>query len=113
VCQNHLTRAFGMPRSSSGSTIGFSICGLGKFGGRELGYASDIELLFVYHGTGQTDGPKALAHVEYFERLCQEILHFIEAKQEGIFHLDVRLRPHGQKGLLAVSLDELEAYYSP
>ncbi len=113
LCQTHLARAFGTPRTATGRACGFSICSLGKFGGRELGYASDIELLFVYNGAGETDGPKALAHVEYFERLCQEILRFIEAKQEGIFHLDVRLRPHGQKGLLAVSLDELEAYYSP
>ncbi len=49
---------------------------------------------------------------EYFERLAQELLQWIEAKQEGIFHLDVRLRPHGGKGFLANPLDEITSYYS-
>src|SRR5574341_1610961 len=86
---------------------------MGKFGGRELGYASDIEVLFVYGGGGRTSGKQALDNSEYFERLAQAILRSIEAKQEGIFHLDVRLRPHGGKGLLANTLDELHHYYSP
>ncbi|HEY3197627.1 MAG TPA: hypothetical protein VGJ57_06405, partial [Nitrospirales bacterium] len=107
LCQKRLASTFGTPRTENGRACDFAICGLGKFGGREMGYASDIELLFVYNGAGQTDGSKAIAHGEYFERLCQEILRFIEAKQQGIFHLDVRLRPHGQKGLLAVAFDEM------
>jgi glutamate-ammonia-ligase adenylyltransferase len=113
LCQERLGRSFGRPRLSDGRACGFAICGLGKFGGREMGYASDIELLFAYRGPGQTDGPRMIANSEYFERLSQEIIGFIEAKQEGIFHLDVRLRPHGKKGLLAASLEELAAYYSP
>jgi glutamate-ammonia-ligase adenylyltransferase len=86
---------------------------MGKFGGRELGYASDIEVLFVYGGPGRTSGRRPLDHSEYYERLVQDILQRIEARQEGIFHLDVRLRPHGGKGLLANTLDELLRYYSP
>jgi glutamate-ammonia-ligase adenylyltransferase len=85
---------------------------VGKFGGRELGYASDIEVLFVYGGAGQTDGTHRIANSEYFERLAQELLGWIEAKQEGIFHLDIRLRPHGGKGSLANALDEVRRYYS-
>jgi glutamate-ammonia-ligase adenylyltransferase len=112
VCQDHLARQFGAPRLADGRPCGFAICGLGKFGGREMGYASDIELLFVYEGDGRTDGSEPLDNSEYFERLCQELMRFIEAKQEGIFHLDVRLRPHGKKGMLASSAEELESYYS-
>ncbi|MBM4125653.1 MAG: glutamine synthetase adenylyltransferase, partial [Nitrospira sp.] len=108
-----LARLHGKPRLADGNPCSFSIFGLGKFGGRELGYASDIEVLFVYGGAGRTTGPKPLDNSEYFERLTQEVIQSIEAKQEGIFHLDVRLRPHGGKGLLANSLDELQAYYSP
>ena len=78
-----------------------------------MGYASDIEVLFAYDGDGRTDGLEPLSNSEYFEHLCQEIMRFIEAKEEGIFHLDVRLRPHGRKGLLACAQDELESYYSP
>src|SRR5439155_6338464 len=106
VCQARLAERVGTTRLSDGRPCGFAIFGLGKFGGREMGYASDIELLFVYEGSGHTDRSQALDNSEFYERLCQEILGFIEAKQEGIFHLDVRLRPHGSKGLLACSADE-------
>jgi glutamate-ammonia-ligase adenylyltransferase len=113
ACELKLARTFGSPRLTSGEPCHFAIFGMGKFGGRELGYASDIELLFVYGGPGRTSGRQALENSEFFERLVQEILQWIEAKQEGIFHLDLRLRPHGRKGLLANTLDEIRAYYSP
>ena len=91
----------------------FAVLGLGKFGGRELGYASDIEVLFVYGGVGRTSGKQGIENSEYFERLAQELLGWIEAKQEGIFHLDIRLRPHGGKGSLTNALEESASYYSP
>src|SRR5262245_65197858 len=87
--------------------------GLGKFGARELGYASDIEVLFVYGGSGNTNGKDRIENSEYYERLAQELLGWIEAKQEGIFRLDVRLRPHGGKGALANAFEEVCHYYSP
>jgi len=109
----HLTPRFGRPRLEGGTPCPFAICGLGKFGGREMGYASDIELLFVYGGPGRTDGAEPVENSLYFERLCQEMLHLIEARQEGIFHLDLRLRPDGNKGPLAVALDRFRSYYHP
>lgn len=112
-CQARLSRLYGRPRLASGKPCSFAVFGLGKFGGQELGYASDIEVLFVYGGEGRTSGKRALDNSEYFERLTQAIIQAIEAKQEGIFHLDVRLRPHGSKGLLANPLEELRTYYSP
>ncbi|HKY73034.1 MAG TPA: hypothetical protein VJL88_14030 [Nitrospira sp.] len=111
-CQTKLQRAYGAPRLANGKPCPFAIMGAGKFGGRELGYASDIEVLFVYGGAGQTHGKAGIENSEYFERLSQELLQWIEAKQEGIFHLDVRLRPHGGKGFLANPLDEIMTYYS-
>ena len=112
-CRTKLSHPYGAPRLKDGKVCPFGIFGMGKFGGRELGYASDIEVLFVYGGPGTTSGKQPLANSEYFERLAQEILGWIEAKQEGIFHLDVRLRPHGSKGSLANSVAEIERYYSP
>ncbi len=112
-CQAKLERLHGWPRLVDGRRCPISVLGMGKFGGRELGYASDIEVLFVYEGSGRTDGRQPLDNSEYFERLVQELLRWIEAKQEGIFHLDVRLRPHGSKGSLANALDEIRTYYSP
>lgn len=112
-CRASLARSYRTPRLATRKPCPVAIFGLGKFGGRELGYASDIEVLFIYGGLGRTSGRRALENSEYFERLVQTILRRIESNQEGIFHLDVRLRPHGGKGLLANTLDELRSYYSP
>ena len=111
-CQTKLNKLYGPPRLANTKPCPFTIMGLGKFGGRELGYASDIEVLFVYGGAGRTSGKQAIDNSEYFERLGHELLQWIEAKQEGIFHLDVRLRPHGGKGVLSNQLDEIISYYS-
>lgn len=111
-CQAKLNRQYGPPRLATKKPCPFAILGMGKFGGRELGYASDIEVLFVYGGAGRTSGKQGIENSEYFERLAQELLQWIEAKQEGIFHLDVRLRPHGGKGSLSNPFDEITSYYS-
>src|SRR5262249_37240551 len=82
-----------------------------KFGGREMGYASDIELLLVYEGQGQTSGTDSISNGEFFDRLVQHLSQFIEAKQGGIFQIDMRLRPHGSAGTLASSLGNIREYY--
>ena len=112
-CQTKLEKQYGAPRLANKKPCPFAVLGMGKFGGRELGYASDIEVLFVYGGAGRTSGKRGIENSEYFERLVQEFLQWIEAKQEGIFHLDVRLRPHGGKGSLTNPLEEIVSYYSP
>ena len=112
-CQTKLEALYGQPSLANKKPCPFAVLGMGKFGGRELGYASDIEVLFVYGGSGRTSGKQGIENSEYFERLAQELLQWIEAKQEGIFHLDVRLRPHGGKGSLANPLEEIISYYSP
>jgi len=113
LCRADLVKRYGTPRLDNGRPSSFTICGLGKLGGAELGYASDVELLFVYEGAGQTDGPEPIDNRFFFEKLAQQITHFITAKQEGIFHVDTRLRPHGNAGVLASPLSQLTAYYSP
>ena len=112
-CRAKLEKLYGHPRLANAKPCPFAVLGLGKFGGRELGYASDIEVLFVYDGSGKTSGKNGIENSEYFERLAQELLGWIEAKQEGIFRLDVRLRPHGGKGALANAFEEVCRYYSP
>ena len=112
-CAASLVRRHGAPRLDRRTPCPFAVFAMGKFGGRELGYASDIEVLFVYGGSGRTAGRQPLDHSEYYERLVHMLLQWIESKQEGIFRLDVRLRPHGGKGLLVNTLDELRRYYSP
>ncbi|MCA9498172.1 MAG: hypothetical protein KC588_03160 [Nitrospira sp.] len=101
------------PKASLTTPPSMAIFGLGKLGGGELGYASDIEILFVYQTPAKARrGQTTRASSDYFERWAQEFLQWIEAKQEGIFHLDTRLRPHGEKGLLANSLEEIQRYYA-
>jgi glutamate-ammonia-ligase adenylyltransferase len=112
-CETKLEKQYGAPRLANKKPCPFAVLGMGKFGGRELGYASDIEVLFVYGGAGRTNGKQGIENSEYFERLAQELLQGIEAKQEGIFHLDIRLRPHGGKGSLTNPLEEIISYYSP
>ena len=111
-CQAKLNKLYGPPRLANKRPCPFAVLGLGKFGGKELGYASDIEVMFVYGDAGRTGGKQPIENSEYFERLGAELLQWIEAKQEGIFHLDVRLRPHGGKGSLTNSFDEITSYYS-
>ena len=89
-----------------------AVLALGKFGGREIGFASDIELIFVYGGDGKTDGPREVNNAVYFQELVQVYLRTVLARQEGIFHVDLRLRPFGKSGNLACSLEKFEAYYS-
>lgn len=112
-CRAKLEKTYGSPRLANKKPCPFAVLGLGKLGGRELGYASDIEVLFIYEGSGKTSGKKGIENSEFFERLAQELLGWIETKQEGIFHLDVRLRPHGGKGSLANAFEEVCRYYSP
>ena len=85
---------------------------LGKCGGRELGFASDIELMFVYGGKGKTSGVSTSSTTteitdtgDYFEKLVRSIMSTIHARQEGIFQIDLQLRPYGKAGNMAVALE--------
>lgn len=107
-----LTRNHGRPRHLDGEAH-CAVLALGKFGGRELGYASDLELMLVYEGSGLSDSPEnPLTVSEFFIRVVQGIRHTIRAKQKGIFEIDLRLRPYGKKGQLACSLQRWRDYYA-
>ncbi len=101
------------PKTSKTMTPLMAIFGLGKLGGGELGYASDIEILFVYANPPSVKTHhRSIIATDFYERWSQEFLQWIDAKQEGIFHIDTRLRPNGDKGTLANSLEEIQQYYS-
>ena len=102
---------YGKPRSIAGLHVRYSIMGLGKLGGEALGYASDIELLFVFSDNGKTDGDRPIENSEFFNLLVKGIHQFIDAKREGIFQIDLRLRPHGESGPLACSVETFCRYY--
>ncbi|MCY3773024.1 MAG: hypothetical protein OXG98_13535 [Gemmatimonadetes bacterium] len=112
ICDREQRRQYGAPLLPSGAPCVFSICALGKCGGRELGWASDMELLFVYAGQGSTSGPQTVLNSEYYERLVRMICGTIESRREGLFEIDLRLRPYGEKGALASSLEKFNAYFN-
>ncbi len=113
LCDDELRAQFGQPVLDSNTPCPLSVCALGKFGGLELGFASDIELMFIYAGNGKTTGDQQITNGEYYERLVQAFLRTIRAKQEGIFEVDLRLRPYSSAGSLAVSLDSFRSYFGP
>jgi glutamate-ammonia-ligase adenylyltransferase len=111
VCAADLVVRHGRPRLESGAPCASALFGLGKFGGRELGYASDVELLLAYGGAGRTDGAESIENAAYFDALARLLCELVEARRHGIFEIDLRLRPYGKKGALASSVDELALYY--
>jgi [glutamine synthetase] adenylyltransferase / [glutamine synthetase]-adenylyl-L-tyrosine phosphorylase len=106
-----LIDCYGKPKSFAGMDTVFSVFGLGKLGGKALGYASDIELLFVYSDKGETDGGSSIRNAEFFELLVKGVIQFIRSKRGEFFQLDMRLRPYGQDGPMAVSLESFCNYY--
>jgi glutamate-ammonia-ligase adenylyltransferase len=113
LASQDLRSKHGTPRLADGSIDQMTVVALGKCGGRELGFASDIELMFVYTAEGFTDGVDPLAASVFHEKLVQNFLTAIRARQEGIFQVDLQLRPYGKAGSMAVSLDSFKRYYAP
>ncbi|OGO41081.1 MAG: hypothetical protein A2Z04_02515, partial [Chloroflexi bacterium RBG_16_57_9] len=108
-----LRAQFGVPILEDGVPCPVSICALGKAGGRELGFASDIELMFIYAGNGKTSGPDVIITAEFYDKLAHHLAQAIKAKREGVFEIDLRLRPYGRAGSLAVSLESFRTYFAP
>lgn len=99
-------------KSGKSGPCHFGLFAQGKLGGRELGYASDLELQLLYGNTGETSGTdRPISHSEFFSLLVQEVRRVILARTDGIFELDLRLRPHGDSGPLASRVDTWVEYY--
>ncbi len=108
---DRLKEEHGIPQTVANLPTVYAIAGLGKFGGKALGYASDIELLLLYRDAGETSGPKRISNAEFFGELVRSAASIIESKREGIYKVDLRLRPHGSGGPLAVSISRFVSYY--
>ena len=108
-----LRSVYGNPQLENRDISQMSVVALGKCGGRELGFASDIELMFIYDGNGITSGPEIISNAEFFEKVVQFSIKTIRAKREGIFEIDLQLRPYGKAGAMSVSLEAFKRYFSP
>ena len=129
VCWHQMTRRFGVPhhQDSQGHwrLTGFAVLGLGKLGGQELNYSSDVDLMFLYDEEGavfkepphrgQTTPPdRAMTNHEFFKRLAESLVQeATRATADGcLFRVDLRLRPEGDAGPLVRSLNSCENYYA-
>ncbi|MGH8398730.1 MAG: bifunctional [glutamate--ammonia ligase]-adenylyl-L-tyrosine phosphorylase/[glutamate--ammonia-ligase] adenylyltransferase, partial [Gammaproteobacteria bacterium] len=103
----------GIARNTKGEPQQLVVLGMGKLGARELNFSSDIDLIFAYPENGSSDGPKPLDNEEYFLRLGQKLSRLLDAvTADGfVFRVDLRLRPFGDAGPLALSFAALETYY--
>ncbi|HXZ19114.1 MAG TPA: hypothetical protein VEG63_04140 [Candidatus Acidoferrales bacterium] len=114
-----LAAAYGQPQSTVAGAqprrSEFAVLALGKLGGNELNYCSDIDLMFLYAADGETSGGAAgtISNREYFIRLAQALLKLIaESTPEGaVFRVDLRLRPQGSEGELVISVPAAVDYY--
>ncbi len=112
IIYNDLVKQYGRPVSESGHVTKSAIMALGKLGGEAIGYASDLELIFVYEENGKTDGEQSITSAEFFNMMVKGVYQFVETKREGIFQIDLRLRPYGNSGPLACSFENFRQYYS-
>jgi len=111
---SELTARHGEPHSGE-RTCGFAVIAYGKLGGYELGYGSDLDLVFVHGAENdgeQTSGPRPLSNSEFFARLAQRIIHVlsIQTRAGRLYEIDTRLRPSGQSGLLVSSMRSFARY---
>ena len=109
-----LVARHGEPRLEDGALCGFSVISLGKLGGKELNYSSDIDLMFVYGGNGETDGPAVLTNKEFYKKVANQYTALLSSyTAEGqCYRVDLRLRPDGTLGEIAVSEEGARVYYS-
>ncbi|MCW8129931.1 MAG: bifunctional [glutamate--ammonia ligase]-adenylyl-L-tyrosine phosphorylase/[glutamate--ammonia-ligase] adenylyltransferase [Planctomycetota bacterium] len=104
-------QAHGDLKNEQGQPVGMAILGVGKFGGRELNYGSDLDILFFYGDEGAS--AKGLEATPYFSNLAQDLMRAMDTPTAigRLYHLDARLRPNGNKGPLAASLPGFERYW--
>src|SRR5215467_9537793 len=112
ICSSALRGEYGIPRKAFG---GFTILAMGKLGGGELNFSSDVDLIYLYASDREevVEEAATVSASEYFRRLCQKItVALSEFTGEGyVYRVDLRLRPEGKAGNIAYSLDGFERYY--
>jgi glutamate-ammonia-ligase adenylyltransferase len=100
---------YGVIRDQNGDRVSLLVLGMGKLGGNELNFSSDIDLIFLYPRGTESDGPKSLSAPEYFARISRHIVALLD--EDGfVFRIDTRLRPFGDSGAPVASFAALEAY---
>ena len=112
--QRQMLSQFGAPRTASGEEARFAVIALGKMGGNELNYSSDVDLMFLYSANGGTDGAERVTSKEFFKRAANQLTELLSTyTAEGMcYRVDLRLRPDGSLGEVCISLEGAEQYYA-
>ncbi|OYW89721.1 MAG: bifunctional glutamine synthetase adenylyltransferase/deadenyltransferase, partial [Alishewanella sp. 32-51-5] len=109
-----MTARYGLPAETSTQNKAFAVIGYGKLGGLELGYGSDLDLVFVHQCQSQapTNGERAIDSQQFYLKLVQRILHLSTTRTNSgvLYDIDTRLRPSGNSGLLAIHIDTYQQY---
>ena len=107
-----LVARYGEPRSEGGALQPLVVIGMGKLGGGELNFSSDVDLVLLFPEHGETDGARAIANEEFFTRLGQGMARLLSAPTvDGfVLRVDLRLRPFGDSGPLVASFASFEDY---
>lgn len=110
--EKSLASRYGVVRNRKGEKVPLVILGMGKLGGSELNFSSDVDLIFLFSEDGETEGPKQVSSQEYFGRLARQVIALLdEQTADGfVFRIDTRLRPFGESGPPVVSFAALESY---
>jgi glutamate-ammonia-ligase adenylyltransferase len=110
--ERSLAARYGTPRDEHGAAQPLIVVGMGKLGGRELNFSSDVDLVFLYPEHGETDGRVPIEYFEYFTRLGQKLIQCLgNVTADGfVYRVDMRLRPFGDSGPLVASFAALEDY---
>jgi len=104
---------FGVPQDAQGNAQQLVVLGMGKLGGGELNFSSDIDLIFTFPSKGHTDTRRSMSNEDFFRRLGQNLIKVLhEPTADGfVFRIDMRLRPFGESGPLVMHFDAFEEYY--
>ena len=113
IAWRRVARHRGSPRRADGRPARFVVLGLGKLGGVELNYSSDVDLIFLYDEDGKTDHRRPTTNAEFFEHLAREFVRLLVERTEmgTTYRVDLRLRPEGQRGPMVVSVPAALQYY--
>ncbi|MBZ0223462.1 MAG: bifunctional [glutamate--ammonia ligase]-adenylyl-L-tyrosine phosphorylase/[glutamate--ammonia-ligase] adenylyltransferase [Dokdonella sp.] len=115
IAERDLIASHGRFAAIAGKGSGLAIIAYGSFGGEELGFGSDLDLVFLYDAdlvSGESDGARPLDASRYYARLVQRVVHLLGVLTRAgrLYEVDVRLRPDGSKGMLVLSLAAFAAY---
>lgn len=109
---------YGRPIADGNGTVGqeatFTVLALGKLGGRELNYSSDIDLMFLYSANGETSGPHKLTNKEFFKKVANQLTNLLSTYTAAglCYRVDLRLRPEGTLGEVCLPLAAAKEYYA-